>query len=207
MTDYSKSKYGDAVAELADAIVNSGFADDTIDNCGDGFVDHYELVTIRPEAIGDELEDVWNAAARTAYLTGSRVILHTDNDGFVDVVYGPAHPEGDPAAYRALMGEWSTMLERATGETDPEADALYASIDGAPAEDDEPAGRRAYVVQAVVAGRSVPTFYLLADVQGIVSAEHARRVALDILYAARRPEDGATLAAAAYTIEVAETTL
>lgn len=44
-----------------------------------------------------------------------------------------------------------------------------------------PAARRAYVVQAHIAGRSVPTFYLLADVQGIVDVDHARRVALDVL--------------------------
>lgn len=42
-----------------------------------------------------------------------------------------------------------------------------------------------YAVTAVVtlAGRSrqVPTFYLNADVQGIVDADHARRIAEDVI--------------------------
>lgn len=46
-------------------------------------------------------------------------------------------------------------------------------VDGAP--------QRAYAVQAFVHGRQVATFYLLANVQGIVSTDHARRIAAEIM--------------------------
>lgn len=40
---------------------------------------------------------------------------------------------------------------------------------------------KAYAVQATVNGRQVPTFYLLANVQGIVNAEHAAAIAREII--------------------------
>ncbi len=120
MSDYSTSKYGDAVAALADRIILDGFAGETFGSVDEG--GHFALVTIYAEN-APETNDLYDeASAQHPLLDGSRVIVRTSSDGFVDVQYGPVHPLGDPLAYRALMGEWSTMLERNTGETNEEAE-------------------------------------------------------------------------------------
>ncbi len=110
---------------MADRIIADGFADETfgdVDGAG-----HYALVTLYAE--NSDANDIWDAAsARYPLLDGSRVIIRTSSDGFVDVEYGPVHPLGDPPAYLALMGEWSTMLERETGETNAEAETLYSDV-------------------------------------------------------------------------------
>lgn len=45
-----------------------------------------------------------------------------------------------------------------------------------------------YCIQATVNGRQVPTFYLDAQVQGIISIKHAERVARKILIASIETE-------------------
>ena len=105
--DYSRSKYGDAIAETADAIVGDGFADATLGDVDT--IGHYALVTLGQDAalaVADRGGDV---------MSGSVVIIRTDSQGFVDVYYGPAHPLGDPPAYRALLAEWAS-LEDIDGE-------------------------------------------------------------------------------------------
>lgn len=128
-TDDMTDKFEDAIAEAANAIILDGFADEMFGSVDEG--GHYALVTMYPaDGIA---ERTWAEAvgmARPALLTGSRVIIRTDEQGFVWRHYGPAHPTADPAAYRSLMGEWSLLFERATGETNAEAEALYDDLQG-----------------------------------------------------------------------------
>lgn len=57
---------------------------------------------------------------------------------------------------------------------------------------------RAYVVQAIVNGTQVPTFYLPVDLQGIVSKKHAIRIALDVLRV--DPDDDVSIIVAEVTL-------
>ncbi len=68
------------------------------------------------------------------------------------------------------------------------------------ASDGAPAGQRAYVVQAhdPATLRQLPTFYLLANVQGITDAVGAERIARDII-----GDTGETV----YNVSIAETSL
>lgn len=117
-------KYSDPIAEVADAILGDGFADDQAGTTEYGG-EAYALVTLyRPTFTEDAEADL--GARLDAYLadrapdlfTGSRVIIRTDAQGFVDTYYGPAHPAGDPAAFRALMAAWTDIVvdDAATAE-------------------------------------------------------------------------------------------
>lgn len=136
-------------------------------------------------------------------LTGPELVADAIADAGADAD-DIADPERDAVMTlgEALFSELCDAYEEGFAETSRgalfERAARYGDLAG---------GRVAYVIDARVAGRDVPTFYLLADVQGITSEEHARRVAIDVLYGARRPEDGATLAADQYVIGVSRTAL
>lgn len=108
MTDYSRSKYQDAVTEWASDIANEGFATETAGDLSEGR-DWHALVTLTYD-IGDP--DVIAAATDgiAALFDGAAVIIREDAYGFVWMDYGPVHPTADPAAYRALLAAWDDII-------------------------------------------------------------------------------------------------
>ena len=116
MTDYGKSRYSDAIAEAAEFIVLDGFADAELGSVEYGG-EHYALVTLTADALV-EVHGGYGDWSAPTLLIGARVILRTDSQGFVDTFYGPAHPLGDPAAYRALMAAWAEIENAENGSED-----------------------------------------------------------------------------------------
>lgn len=112
-TDYSTSKYQDAVTEWASTIALDGMSP-TAGDLSEGR-DWYALVTLDYDA-GDP--DVIAAATDgiDGLFQGSAVIIREDAQGFVWREYGPVHPLGDPAAYRALLDAWREIESADAGE-------------------------------------------------------------------------------------------
>lgn len=125
-TDYSRSKYQDAVTEQASIAALDGTSP-TAGDLSEGR-DWYALVTLTAEdvvaidALDPEYAHDFRGMPRSARLTvGSQLIIREDSQGFVWTDYGPVHPTGDPAAYRALLAAWDAIVASDAGEDDGDA--------------------------------------------------------------------------------------
>ena len=114
-TDYSTSKYQDAVTEWAHGIAGEGCSP-TAGDISEGR-DWCALVTLTYDA-GDP-ETIAAATDGVAQLfEGAAIIIREDSQGFVWRDYGPTHPTADPAAWRALMSAWADIESADSGEDD-----------------------------------------------------------------------------------------